>query len=126
MTDLLDLSVPHCRERQKRLLRTMAELRLDWVALATHENTQWLTGHRCNWHHEPFAALRADGTTLLIAPNKPPAASAADDVRTYEANSVSTLRNDQRQKSSAVLVDAIRSSARMAASGSSFLARRGI
>ncbi|MDX1963609.1 MAG: Xaa-Pro peptidase family protein [Pirellulales bacterium] len=106
---LLDISPPHCRERQARLLQAMQEKRLDLVILTRIEHVQWLCGPRFNWHHEPAAAIFADGHTLLVAPNKPPPVAAADEILVYEANSTSTLRNDQREKSSTVLVQAIRS-----------------
>jgi Xaa-Pro aminopeptidase len=105
---LLDICVDHCRARQTRLLEVMRRENLELVIVTKHEHVQWLCGPRFNWQHEPAAALWDDGHTLLIAPNKPPALAAADDLRTYEANSVSTLRNDQRHKSSLVLLDAVR------------------
>jgi Xaa-Pro aminopeptidase len=55
---------------------------------------------------EPAAAIDSSGRVLLAAPNKPPAVSAADEVVTYEAQWHSTLRNDQRQASAAVLAKA--------------------
>jgi Xaa-Pro aminopeptidase len=104
---LLAINVKYCRVRQKKLLEIMQRQRLDLVIFTKHENVQWLVGPRFNWYHEPAAAIWSDGRVTLVAPNKSPDEAAADDIHTYEANSTSTLRNDQRQKSSAVLVDAI-------------------
>jgi Xaa-Pro dipeptidase len=104
---LLDLCVDHCRARQQRLLTVMQQQQLDAVVVMTHEHVQWLSGVRFNWHHFPAAMLTAEGRLTVIAPNKAPTEIAADDVRTYEANSLSTLRNDQRQKCSAVLAAAL-------------------
>jgi Xaa-Pro dipeptidase len=109
-TSLLDICVDQCRARQQRLLAEMQRLRLDAVVVMLPEHVQWLTGPRFNWHHFPAAALTAAGHALLIAPNKLPPVAAADDVRTYEANSTSTLRNDQRAKNCTVLIDALKAS----------------
>lgn len=105
---LLDIRPDYCRQRQQRLLEVMRRGQLDLVIVNRLEHVQWLCGPRFNWHHEPAAALWADGKVLLIAPNKAPEVAAADDVRTYEANSLSTLRNDQRANCAAALVDAIK------------------
>lgn len=107
---LLEISVENCRARQQRLLAEMQRLQLDAVVVMLPEHVQWLCGTRFTWHHAPLAALLADGRAILIAPNKLPPVAAADDVRAYEANSTSTLRNDQRAKGCAVLVEALRAS----------------
>lgn len=108
--NLLEICPQYCRARQQRLLSEMQQQRLDAVVVMLPEHVQWLGGPRFTWHHAPLAALLADGRALLIAPNKIPPIAAADDVRMYEANSTSTLRNDQRAKGCAVLIDALRTS----------------
>lgn len=103
------LDIDTSRDRQRRLLEVMRKSDLSAAVLARSEHVQWLTGVWFPWFFEPMAILRADGYCTLIAPNESPAASAADDVRTYEAQWHSTLRNDQARAASAVLVDALRS-----------------
>lgn len=109
MSDLLDINVAYCRSRQQRLLAEMRRLALDLVIVCRTEHVQWLTGPRFGWTFEPAAALSISGHCTLVAPNKPPDVAAADEVTTYEAQWHSTLRNDQRQASTAALVRALAS-----------------
>lgn len=98
-----DIDVAACRGRQRRLIEVMQQHNLDLVIVTQTEHVQWLAGPRFGWTFTPAAALRADGKLTLVAPNKPPEVAAADDVLTYEAQWCSTMRNDQREASSAVL-----------------------
>jgi Xaa-Pro aminopeptidase len=108
MSDL-DFNEQAARGRQQRLLAEMQKLQLDLVIVQTIEHVQYLTGARYPWTMSPSAALRADGRLTLVAPKKPVLEAAADETLTYEAQWHSTLRNDQRQASSAVLLDALKS-----------------
>jgi Xaa-Pro dipeptidase len=99
--------VSACRIRQKRLLEAVEAMRLDLVVVTQIEHVQYLFGPRFDWVFAPAAALWADGHAVLIAPAESDLPAAADEVHYYEAKSFSTLRNDQRQKSSAVLIDAL-------------------
>jgi Xaa-Pro aminopeptidase len=96
-----------CRARQKRLLGLMERHKLDLVILTQNPHVQYFIGPRFGWTFSPAAAIASDGRAILIAPFAPLEDAAADEVRTYEAQSFSTLRNDQRQKSTAVLFDAL-------------------
>src|SRR5688500_13737010 len=98
-----DIDVAACRGRQKRVLAEMQRLNLDLVIVTLTEHVQWLAGPRFAWTFEPAAALAADGKLTLIAPNKVPETAAADEISTYAAQWLSTLRNDQRQASSEAL-----------------------
>jgi Xaa-Pro aminopeptidase len=102
--ELLDINLPLCRHRQQRLLAEMQLQGLDLVIVTRTEHVQYLTGPRFGWVHEPAAALTSDGRCFLVAPNKAPDIAAVDDVTTYEAQWHSTLRNDQRVASNAVLL----------------------
>jgi Xaa-Pro aminopeptidase len=95
------------RTRQKRLLDVMQRHRLDLVVLTQNVHVQYFVGPRFGWTFSPAAAIATDGHVTLVAPHKPSENVAADEVRTYEAQSFSTLRNDQRQKSTEVLFDAL-------------------
>jgi Xaa-Pro aminopeptidase len=105
MTDY-GVNVAHCRTRQQRLLAEMERQRLELVIVAHNAHVQWLTGCHFAWTFSPTAALSADGYCTLVAPERRmPAVAAADDVVPYEAQWHSTLRNDQRVASQAVLLD---------------------
>lgn len=99
----LEIQVEACRGRQRRLLEALGEKQLDAFVVTQTEHVQWLAGPRFAWTYSPAAVLFADGTLSLVAPNEPPAVAAADEVRTYEAQWLSTLRNDQRAASSEVV-----------------------
>jgi Xaa-Pro aminopeptidase len=106
MSDL-DFNAEASRGRQRRLLGEMHRLKLDLVIVQSIEHVQYLTGARFGWVFSPLAALRADGHLTLVAPKKPLLESAADEVVSYEAQWHSTLRNDQREASSAELLRAL-------------------
>ena len=91
-----DIDPSLCRHRQQRLQAEMRRHNLDLVIVSRTEHVQWLTGPRFGWVYEPLAALWKDGSCTLVAPNEPPKVHAADNVVTYEAQWLCTLRNDQR------------------------------
>ena len=98
-----DINIEACRARQQRVLDVMRKQNLDLVVLTQNAHVQYLAGPRYGWTFQPAVALTADGKLTLVAPDKPPEVSAADEVLTYEAKWHSTMRNDQREASSAVL-----------------------
>ena len=106
MSDLEQTGVA-CRNRQRRVLELIERERLDLVIVSRHEHVQWLAGPRFHWTFEPVAALAADGHVTLVAPTVTYKDAAADEVLAYPSNQFSTLRNDQRQASSAVLLAAL-------------------
>ncbi len=103
-----DVDIAACRSRQQRLLAEMRRLDVELVIVTPIDHIQWLAGPRFDWKHAPAAALSIDGRLTLVAPvhkgRLPDITAAADDVLPYEAQWLSTLRNDQRAASSAVLV----------------------
>ncbi len=122
-TDQYGIDVAACHGRQKRLLAAMQRSKLDLAIITQNQHVQYLVGPRFEWTFSPALAIAADGHTTLVAPSVPAGAVAADDVLTYEAKSFSTLRNDQREKSSQVLLDALakrRPAARLGVEFSSF------
>ena len=110
MSDL-DFNADAVRGRQKRLLAEMQRLRLDLVIVQQNEHVHYLTGARYAWTFSPAAALWADGHMTLAAPKKPVLEAAADELITYEAQWLSTLRNDQRQACANELMVALRKKA---------------
>ncbi len=103
-----DIDLAACRGRQKRVLAEMAEKKLDLVVVTVAEHVQWLAGPRYDFKFAPVAALSADGHLTLVAPGrkgKPlDIVAAADEIVPYEAQWLSTLRNDQRAAAAAVLL----------------------
>jgi Xaa-Pro aminopeptidase len=106
---IYDIDVQACRTRQQRLVKEMHRKKLDLVVLTQIEHIQYFTGPRFTWFFSPVAAIDAQGHVTLIAPaRKMPEVHAADDVRPFDAQWLSTLRNDQRVASSDVLFDALK------------------
>ncbi len=105
---MLGVDVAATRGRQQRLLAAVNDLALDAIVVTQNEHVQWLVGPRYDWKFSPAAVLFANGGVALVAPNEPPAEAAADDVRTYEAQWLSTLRNDQRAACSQVVLDILK------------------
>jgi Xaa-Pro dipeptidase len=106
ISDPYQIDTAACRTRQRRVLAFMEQLRLDLVVVTQHVHVQYLVGPRVDWVFSPAAAMTSDGRVTLIVPD-PPRVAAADDVVCYHAKSYGTLRNDQRAKSSAALVEAL-------------------
>ena len=98
----LEINIECCRRRQERLLAEMQRKNIELVIVQKTEHVQWLTGPRFAWLVEAAAVLTADGRCTLIAPQKEPVV-AADEVVTYDARWLGTLRNDQRQACSAAV-----------------------
>ena len=103
----LDINVQTHRARQQRLMQVMQQKQLDLAIITLPEHVQYFVGPRFGWVMQPVVAIDASGHVTLVAPNQAPAVAAADDVLTYEAQWHSTLRNDQRAASSAVLLKAL-------------------
>ncbi len=96
------------RGRQQRLLAEMQAQGVDLAIVNLPEHVQWLTGPYVWRLVQTSAALWADGHVAVVGPPKKFTGVVADDVHEYQAQLHSTLRNDQRQACSAVLVEALR------------------
>lgn len=109
MTSLqpLQLELAQCRVRQQRLLAVIQELELDRVVITGRENIQYLTGFRPFYLHSAALCLQADGRSTLAAPNSTPDHVEADEVVTFEAQWLSTLRQDQAAAAADALASAI-------------------
>ncbi len=104
---LPQLDLATCRSRQRRLLDAVSAHQLDLIVVTQIEHVQWLAGPRFLWYFQPSAALTPDGRLQLVAPRKWQGDAAADDVARYDAQWHSTLRNDQRAASLAVLRESL-------------------
>ncbi len=97
-----------CRSRQRRLLSEMEEHGLEWVLLTRSESVQWLTGAYTGPLFAPVAAIHAEGKVTLVLPSRKTSLTvAADEVLPYEEKWCSTLRDEQRIASNAVLMGAL-------------------
>src|SRR5947207_3817544 len=85
----------HSRRRQRRLLDLMERRNLDAIVIGATPYVYYFTTHWTWWQHRSALVLLADGRSVLITANSPNKAAAADDVRSYEAQSKATLREDQ-------------------------------
>lgn len=97
MPEMPQLAIEGCRERQSGFREALVELGADRAILTSPENVQWLTGFRPHQLMMAIAVLDVDGDCTLIAPNSEPEHHAADQVRTFEAQWLCTLRQDQQQ-----------------------------
>ena len=97
MSDLipLQLDLTQCRTRQQRLVQVLNDLQLERVVITAKENLHYLTGFRPFYLMAAALCLEADGRSVLAAPNTVPDHVEADLVVTFEAQWLSTLRQDQ-------------------------------
>jgi Xaa-Pro aminopeptidase len=97
------------RERQKRLLATMAKRKLDAIAIGLPHDVYYLSAFLPGWLHYAGFILFADGRSWLTTANKPAAETAADDVQSYEAQWNATLRQEQPTVVAEQMIEALRS-----------------
>lgn len=107
MPAALDLNPDLCRERQQRLRQRLAELNLDRAILVSHENIQWLTGFRPHRLMRAAVVVEADGVCTLSVPNQIPENVASDAVVTFEAQWLSTIRQEQLGQAIQSLADVV-------------------
>ena len=86
VTPLLDPAA--CRGRQARLLAALADRDLDAIVVVSPEHIEYLTGHRWDDRFRPLAAILADGSSLLVCPDKPAVEPAADEDAALEREHV--------------------------------------
>jgi Xaa-Pro aminopeptidase len=107
-TDPYVVDLDSCRSRQRRLLAEMRQQGLEWFLATRSETVQWLTGAYVGPLFSPAAALHCDGRLTLVLPaRKQDISVAADEVLPYEEKWHSTLRDEQRVASNAVLLTAL-------------------
>ena len=104
---MYEIDIEACRERQRRLIEVMQQREIPLVIVTQREHVQWLVGPWLAPTFSPAAALSIEGHLTLVVPREPAEKVAADEVLVYEAKSQSTLRNDQRQKCSEVLLESL-------------------
>jgi Xaa-Pro aminopeptidase len=98
------VDIEACRGRQRRLLEAVEPLHVDLTILSRRESVQWLTGAHVRPPFEPLAAITGDSHVTLVVPERQTGNSvAADSILGYEGKWLSTMRDEQRAASSAVL-----------------------
>jgi Xaa-Pro aminopeptidase len=98
------IDIAACRSRQRRLLEAVEPLGVDLIVVSRRESVQWLTGAHVRAPFEPVAAMTTGGHVTLVVPERQLAEDmAVDELLGYEAKWHSTMRDDQRAASSAVL-----------------------
>jgi len=87
---------PHqSRQRHKRLLDRMAELKLDAVAVGWPQHVYYLGAFWTHWLHQSALVLFSDGRSWMATANSPAKNVAADEVVSYEAQWNATQRQEQ-------------------------------
>src|SRR2546427_8538884 len=89
------LDAHYCRQRQRRLLERMQQRKVDAVVLGLPHHVYYLSAHLNWWLHQSAFVLFADGRSWLTTANAPASRVAAEEVEYFEANRMSTLRQDQ-------------------------------
>ena len=89
------LSPELSRVRQQRLLRVLTDRGADAVVIGAPHHVYYLTAHLTHPLQQSGVVVFADGRSVLWTANEPNTEAAADDVRGFSANLLSTLRQDQ-------------------------------
>src|ERR1700722_15982451 len=85
------------RVRQKKLLEQMSAKKLDAVVVGLPHHVYYLAAWWTNWLHQSAFVLFADGRSWLAMANKVGENTAADEVVSFEAQWMATLRQEQPQ-----------------------------
>ncbi len=101
---MLDPSL--CLARQKRFL-TIQGANFDAAVIGSQKNVYYLTGYWTTWTHQSALVLFADGHSVLYTPDSPAKSVAADEVRSFEASWLSTMRQEQAMAVAAQLVEVL-------------------
>jgi len=83
------------RQRQRRLLETLAREKLDAAVLGASHHVYWASAHRPFWLQDAALILFADGRSWLATANSPNQSAAADQIVAYEASWNGTQRQEQ-------------------------------
>ena len=101
------LTLEYSRQRQTRLLQVCLQHKLDAIVVGLPQHVYYFSAHLPFWLHHPGLILFADGRSCLVTANAPARDVAADDVRCYEANWMSTQRQEQPHEVAQVMLAAL-------------------
>jgi Xaa-Pro aminopeptidase len=93
------------RVRQKRLLQTLHDRRLDAAVIGLSKHVYYFTAHLPFWQQYAGLIVFANGRTALVTANSPDRATAADSVHSYEASWSGTQRQEQPALVAAALLE---------------------
>jgi Xaa-Pro dipeptidase len=96
------------RARQQRLLKQMADRKLDAVVVGLPHHVYYLSAFHPHWLQFGAFVLFADGRSWLTCGNSQAKDAAADDVVSYEASYAGTLRQEQPAVVAAQVVAALK------------------
>src|SRR4051794_7462169 len=102
------LEVHSSRNRQQRLLNKIAEEKLDAIVVGLPHHVYYFSAYWTKWTHQSAFVLFADGTNWLCTPNEPAKNVAADDVVSFEAQWMATLRQEQPAVVAQKVVDVLK------------------
>src|SRR2546429_9772013 len=102
------LDVKWSRARQKRLLALMQERKLDAVVVGLPHHVYYFSAVLPHWLQFGAFVLFADGRAWLSSGNKAAENAASDEVVSYEAAWLGTLRQEQPDVVAAQAIDALR------------------
>jgi Xaa-Pro aminopeptidase len=107
MNDPFAVDIAACRGRQRRLLEYVLPLEADdqfLTVLTQRESVQWLTGAFVRPPFAPIAAITRSGHVTLVLPeHQQHEAVAADEIIGYEGKRHSTMIDEHRDVSTAML-----------------------
>jgi Xaa-Pro dipeptidase len=83
------------RQRQKRLLDLMQRRKYDAIVIGAPQHVYYFTAHWTHYLQLCAFVILADGRSILVTANQPNKAAAADELLSYSASLMSTLRMDQ-------------------------------
>ena len=89
------LDAKQSKARQKRLLGMMAAERLDAIVVGAPHHVYYLSAFATGWLHQSAFVLFADGRSWLCCANAVAEGTAADEVVSYDAQWLATLRQEQ-------------------------------
>ena len=87
----------------------MGEEKLDAVVIGLPQHVYYLSTWWTDWKHQSAFVLFSDGRSWLVTANQPAKNTAADDVVSYEAQWMATLRQEQPQVVGQMVVDLLKS-----------------
>jgi len=102
------LDINQSRIRQKRLLDKMAEAKLDAIVVGLPHHVYYFSAFWTNWLHQSAFVLFADGRSWMTTPNAPAKNTAADEVVSFEAQWMATLRQEQPRVVGEQVIDVLK------------------
>jgi Xaa-Pro dipeptidase len=94
--------------RQERMLSTMAERKLDAVVIGDPQHVYYFSSIRPGWLHFSAFILFSDGRRWMTSANSPAQSAAVDEMTSYEASWMATLRQEQPAVAAGQAIEALK------------------